>query len=36
MLGAFLWSGINLRKAGAKVRWLAVYTPKAEVSQGKE
>ncbi|XP_058198473.1 uncharacterized protein LOC131313995 [Rhododendron vialii] len=34
MLRAFLWSGIHLKKIGAKVRWLEVCSPKAEGGLG--
>lgn len=34
MLRAFLWSGIHLKKIGAKVSWLEVCSPKAEGGLG--
>lgn len=34
MLGTLLWSGVNLRRAGAKIKWMEVCTPKAEGGLG--
>lgn len=36
MLRAFVWSGVSLGKAGAKVKWFGVCTPKAEGGVGLE
>lgn len=34
MLGAFLWSGAELKSTGAKLKWSHVCTPTIEVGLG--